>query len=100
MIGSDTVLYTVNGLITFGCKWLDHLSSNNIHYFPAGQRYKDIRWKAQLAAGNGHFCIMDTKDYIYISKLASITHCPDYYNVRALSYIDIVAEVIRLTEMK
>lgn len=44
--------------------------------------------------------MLDVKDYIYISNNASITHRADYYDVRALSYIEVIAEVIRLAKQK
>ncbi|VAE62666.1 glycosyl transferase family protein [Enterobacter hormaechei] len=43
---------------------------------------------------------MDVKDYIYISNKTSITHRPDYYDVRALSYIDVIMEIIQLAKQK
>ncbi|HHU6578609.1 MULTISPECIES: glycosyltransferase [Klebsiella] len=84
--------------------WLQMVRSSYIKQhslcFQHGKSHKDILWTVHLAASNGRFCALDAKDYIYISNLASITHHPDYYDVRALSYIDVVAEIIRLAEMK
>jgi len=44
--------------------------------------------------------VLDVKDYIYISTKTSITHRPDYYDVRAISYVEVIAEIIRLAEQK
>jgi hypothetical protein len=44
--------------------------------------------------------VSDIKDDIYISNTASITHRPDYYDVRAMSYIVVIAEIIRLAEQE
>lgn len=68
--------------------------------FQPGKSRKDIRWTVHLAASNGRFCTLDIKDYIYINNKASITHRPDYYDVRALSYIEVIEEVIRLASLE
>ncbi|GDX07545.1 glycosyltransferase [Buttiauxella sp. A111] len=82
--------------------WLQIVRSTYIRQhslsFQSGKSHKDILWTVQLAACNGRFCILDVRDYIYISNTASITHRPDYYDVRALSYIDVIAEIIRLAK--
>jgi len=67
--------------------------------FQSGKSHKDILWTVHLAASNGRFCTLDVKDYIYNNNTASITHRPDYYDVRAMSYIEVVAEIIRLAEL-
>jgi glycosyltransferase involved in cell wall biosynthesis len=68
--------------------------------FQSGKSHKDILWTVHLAACNGRFCVSDVKDYIYITNTASITHRPDYYDVRALSYIDVIADIIRLAKLE
>lgn len=80
--------------------WLQMVRSSYIRqhslHFQPGKSHKDILWKVHLAACNGFFCVSDIKDYIYISNTASITHRSDYYDIRATSYIDVIAEIIRL----
>ena len=84
--------------------WLQMIRSSYVRQhslrFQPGRSHKDILWTVHLAASNGRFCILDVKDYIYISNKASITHRPDYYDVRALSYIEVIAEVIRLASLE
>ncbi|WP_148244421.1 glycosyltransferase [Enterobacter asburiae] len=83
--------------------WLQMVRSSYIRQhslcFQSGKSHKDILWTVHLAANNGRFGILDVKDYIYISNTASITHRPDYYYVRAMSYIEVIAEIIRLAEL-
>lgn len=66
--------------------------------FQPGRSHKDILWTVHLAASNGRFCVLDVKDYIYNSTKTSITHRPDYYDVRAISYVEVIAEIIQLAE--
>ncbi|MBF8106381.1 glycosyltransferase [Serratia liquefaciens] len=84
--------------------WLQIVRSSYISQhsicFQQGKSHKDILWTVHLAACNGRFCISDVRDYIYISNTASITHRPDYYDVRALSYIEVIAEIIRLASQE
>ncbi|HBQ6673588.1 MULTISPECIES: glycosyltransferase [Enterobacteriaceae] len=84
--------------------WLQMVRSSYIRQhslrFQPGRSHKDILWTVHLAASNGRFCVLDVKDYIYISNKTSITHRPDYYDVRALSYIEVIAEVIRLASLE
>lgn len=84
--------------------WLQMIKSSYIKqhslHFQSGKSHKDILWTVHLAACNGFFCVSDIKDYIYISNTASITHRSDYYDVRAISYIDVIAEIIRLAEQE
>ena len=84
--------------------WLQMVRSSYIRQhllrFQAGKSHKDILWTVHLAASNGRFCIADAKDYIYVSNTASITHRPDYYDVRAVSYIEVIAEIVRLAELE
>lgn len=84
--------------------WLQMVSSSYVRQhslrFQPGRSHKDILWTVHLAASNGRFCVMDVKDYIYISNKTSITHRPDYYDVRALSYIDVIMEIIQLAKQK
>ncbi|AOP89845.1 hypothetical protein AZ006_002824 [Citrobacter freundii] len=72
-----------------------YIKQHSLHFQP-GKSHKDILWTVHLAACNGFFCVSDIKDYIYISNTASITHRSDYYDVRVMSYIDVIAEIIRL----
>lgn len=84
--------------------WLQIIRSSYIRQhalsFQQGKSHKDILWTVHLAVSNGRFCVSDVKDYIYISNTASITHRPDYYDVRAMSYIDVIAEIIRLAKLE
>lgn len=65
--------------------------------FQEGKSHKDILWTIHLAAGNGRFYFADRKDYTYISNPASITHRPDYYDIRAASYIDVITDILALS---
>ncbi|MEA5206325.1 glycosyltransferase [Enterobacter mori] len=65
--------------------------------FQEGKCHKDILWTIHLAAGNGRFYFADRQDYTYISNPASITHRPDYYDIRAASYIDVIADILALS---
>ncbi|KLP38955.1 glycosyltransferase [Enterobacter ludwigii] len=66
--------------------------------FHEGKSHKDILWTIHLAAGNGRFYFADRQDYTYISNPASITHRPDYYDIRAASYIDVITDILALSE--
>ncbi|WP_436882493.1 glycosyltransferase [Enterobacter asburiae] len=66
--------------------------------FQEGKSHKDILWTIHLAAGNGRFYFADRKDYTYIHNPASITHRPDYYDIRAASYIDVITDILALSE--
>ena len=44
-------------------------------------------------------CIRD-RDYIYINNKASITHRPDYYVVRAINYVEVIAKIIQVAEQE
>lgn len=80
--------------------WLQMVKSAYIRqhllHFQSGKSHKDIIWTVHLAARNGRFCVLDVKDYIYNSNRTSITHRPDYYDVRAISYVEVIAEIIQL----
>lgn len=76
-----------------------YIKQHSLHFQP-GKSHKDILWTVHLAACNGFFRVSEIKDYIYISNTASITHRPDYYDVRALSYVEVIAEIIRLAEQE
>lgn len=65
-----------------------------------GKSHKDILWTIHLAAGNGRFYFADRRDYTYISNPASITHRQDYYDIRATSYIDVIADTLTLSEQQ
>ncbi|EMM0436656.1 glycosyltransferase [Klebsiella michiganensis] len=68
--------------------------------FQEGKSHKDILWTLHLAAGNGRFYFADRQDYTYISNPASITHRPDYYDIRAASYIDVITDILSLSEQQ
>lgn len=68
--------------------------------FQKGKSHKDILWTIHLAAGNGRFYFADRKDYTYISNPASITHRQDYYDIRAASYIDVITDILALSEQQ
>ncbi|HII4325738.1 TPA: glycosyltransferase [Enterobacter cloacae] len=68
--------------------------------FQEGKSHKDILWTIHLAAGNGRFYFADRKDYTYISNPGSITHRQDYYDIRAASYIDVIADILALSEQQ
>lgn len=84
--------------------WLQMVRSSYIRQhslcFQPGRSHKDIVWTVHLAANNGRFSVLDVKDYIYISNKTSITHRPDYYDVRAISYVEVIAEIIQLAEQE
>ncbi len=84
--------------------WLQTIRSSYISKhslcFQQGKSHKDILWTIHLAASNGRFFLSDISDYTYISNAASITHRPDYYDVRAMSYIEVIKEIIRLAKLK
>lgn len=76
-----------------------YIKQHSLHLQP-GRSHKDILWTVHLAASNGRFCTLDIKDYIYINNKTSITHQPDYYDVRAISYIEVIAEIIQVAEQE
>jgi glycosyltransferase involved in cell wall biosynthesis len=84
--------------------WLQMIRSSYIRQhslcFQPGKSHKDILWTVHLAASNGRFYVLDAKDYIYISNTASITHRSDYYDVRAMSYVEVIKEIIRVAEQE
>ncbi|HDC4536935.1 TPA: glycosyltransferase [Enterobacter asburiae] len=84
--------------------WLQMVRSSYIRQhslcFQPGRSHKDILWTVHLAASNGQFYALDIKDYIYINNKASITHRPDYYDVRAISYVEVIAEIIQVAEQE
>ncbi|RAU35779.1 glycosyltransferase [Enterobacter sp. RIT418] len=73
-----------------------YIRQNNLS-FQAGKSHKDIVWTLHLAAENGRFYFSDRKDYLYINNPASITHRQDYYDVRATSYIEVIAEILTIS---
>ncbi|MBL5972159.1 glycosyltransferase [Enterobacter asburiae] len=73
-----------------------YIRKHNLRFLE-GKSHKDILWTIQLAAGNGRFYFADRRDYTYISNPASITHRQDYYDIRAASYIDVIAEILALS---
>lgn len=84
--------------------WLQMVRSSYIRQhslrFQSGRSHKDILWTVNLAASNGRFCTLDLKNYIYISNKTSITHRTDYYDIRAISYVEVIAEIIQLAEQE
>lgn len=76
-----------------------YIKQHSLHFQP-GRSHKDIIWTVHLAASNGQFCTLDIKDYIYINNKASITHRPDYYDVRAISYVEVIAEIIQIAKQE
>lgn len=80
--------------------WLQIIRSSYIRQhalaFHSGKSHKDILWTMHLAVSNGRFSLSDCKDYTYKVNTGSITHRRDYYDVRALSYIEVIAEILRL----
>lgn len=78
---------------------LEYIREHNL-LFQEGKSHKDILWTINLAAGNGRFYFADRKDYTYISNPASITHRQDYYDIRATSYIDVIADILTLSEQQ
>ncbi|TBX35263.1 glycosyltransferase [Rahnella victoriana] len=84
--------------------WLQIIRSSYIRQhslsFQAGKSHKDIPWTIHLAAANGRFCLSDSKDYTYKVNADSITHRSDYFDVRAQSYIEVIAEIIRLARLE
>ncbi|WP_213748058.1 glycosyltransferase [Citrobacter freundii] len=84
--------------------WLQMVRSSYIRQhslcFQPGRSHKDILWTVHLATSNGRFCVLDVKDYIYISNKTSITHRSDYYDVRAISYVEVIAEITQLAEQE
>lgn len=83
--------------------WLQMVRSSYIKQhslcFQHGKSHKDILWTVHLAVDNGRLYVLDVKDYIYINNTVSITHRPDYYDIRAISYVDVIAEIIRLASL-
>ncbi|CAA0309875.1 Putative glycosyltransferase EpsH [Klebsiella oxytoca] len=65
--------------------------------FQEGKSHKDILWTIQLAAADGRFYFSDRQDYLWVNNPASITHCPDYYDIRAFSYSDVIADILALS---
>lgn len=84
--------------------WLQMVRSSYVRQhslrFRPGRSHKDILWTVHLAVSNGRFCALDVKDYIYISNKTSITHRPDYYDVRAISYVEVIAGITQLAEQE
>lgn len=84
--------------------WLQIIKSSYIRQhslsFQSGKSHKDILWTIHLAAANGRFCLSDSKDYTYKVNADSITHRSDYFDVRAQSYIEVIAEIIRLARLE
>lgn len=84
--------------------WLQMVRSSYVRQhslrFQPGRSHKDILWTVHLAASNGRFCALDVKDYIYISNKTSITHRPDYYDVRAISYVEVIAGITQQAEQE
>ncbi|KAB8312571.1 glycosyltransferase [Erwinia endophytica] len=84
--------------------WLQMVRSSYIKQyslrFQSGKSHKDILWTIHLAVNNGRFRVSGTKDYTYKVNADSITHRHDYYDVRAISYVDVIAEILRLAKIE
>lgn len=84
--------------------WLQIIRSSYIRQhslsFQSGKSHKDILWTIHLATSNGRFYLSDRKDYTYKVNSDSITHRSDYFDVRAQSYIEVIAEIIRLAKLE
>lgn len=65
--------------------------------FQEGKSHKDILWTIQLAAADGRFYFSDRQDYLWVNNPASITHRQDYYDIRAVSYTDVIADILALS---
>lgn len=76
----------------------DYIKENEIK-FHAGRSHKDILWTVDLAEANGSFIISNRRDYIYHYSPTSITNRSDYYDFRALDYIDIISTLIKKSYM-
>ncbi|HGU9825248.1 TPA: glycosyltransferase [Enterobacter cancerogenus] len=70
-----------------------YIRSNNMAFHP-GRSHKDILWTMTLAEKNGVFFISDNCDYTYLINPSSITNRDDYYDFRALDYIDIISTLV------
>lgn len=81
--------------------WLQIIRSSYIREhdlrFQEGKSHKDILWTIQLAAADGRFYFSDRQDYLWVNNPASITHRPDYYDIRAFSYSDVIADILALS---
>lgn len=84
--------------------WLQIIRSSYIRQhslsFQSGKSHKDILWTIHLAVSNGRIYLSDRKDYTYKVNSDSITHRSDYFDVRAQSYIEVIAEIIRLAKLE
>ena len=53
-----------------------------------------------LMSASSFLSISDSKDYTYKVNADSITHRSDYFDVRTQSYIEVIAEIIRLARLE
>ncbi|MNC01710.1 hypothetical protein D3C75_490650 [compost metagenome] len=68
---------------------------------PYGESLSDNVWFRHYATKReGSLYVLDMKDYTHISNTATITHQRDYFDVRALDYIDVIPEIIRLAKLE
>lgn len=78
--------------------WLQIARSSYIRkhnmVFHDGRSHKDILWTMTLAEKNGDFYITNHHDYTYLINPSSITNRNDYFDFRAIDYIDIIATLI------
>lgn len=65
--------------------------------FQEGKSHKDILWTIRLAAADGRFYFSDRQDYLWVNNPTSITHRPDYYDIRAASYSDVIGDILALS---
>lgn len=104
LTGQEWICYCVKQREWPHYLWLQIIRSAYIREhglrFQVGKSHKDILWTIHLAAGNGRFYFADRRDYTYISNPASITHRQDYYDIRATSYIDVIADTLTLSEQQ
>lgn len=68
--------------------------------FQEGKSHKDILWTIQLATADGRFYFSDRQDYLWVNNPASITHRPDYYDIRAVSYSDVIADILAFSAQR
>ncbi|MDF2525868.1 MAG: hypothetical protein K0S17_953 [Enterobacter mori] len=68
---------------------------DNCMTFHDGRSHKDILWTMTLAEKNGSFYITNNHDYTYTINSSSITNRNDYYDFRAIDYIDIISSIIK-----
>lgn len=76
-----------------------YIRKNNLSFY-SGRSHKDILWTVCLAVENGAFYFHNTRDYVYNYNTASITNRNDYFDTRAIDYIEVIAEIICIANKK